>query len=520
MSREFNITGTCIPHKHFMADTSEKLEQITELIDKGHYFTINRPRQYGKTTTMYLLEEKLKKSDYYIIRISFEGIGDSPFENEKRFSKTFISQLIGEFKFLKDKRILDYIEKNNTVCNDLKELSLFITDLVQEIGKRIVLMIDEVDKSSNNQLFLSFLGILRTKYLLRKEDRDYTFHSIILAGVHDVKTLKLKIRDGKEEKFNSPWNIAIDFDIDMSFNPKEIATMLVDYTRETQVKMDIPEIAGKLYYYTSGYPFLVSRLCKIIDEKILVNKTEKKWEENDITQAVNIMLGESNTNFDSLIKNLENNEDLYANAYDIVIEGASKTFNNDNPVIKSGEMYGIFRDEGIVKIHNRIYEQRIYNYMSSKIETSMNIDSYSYRENFIKNRKLDFEKLLVKFQLFMKEQYNEKDEKFLERNGRLIFLAFLKPIINGYGYDFKEVQISEEKRLDVVVTFYSSKYVVELKLWKGDKAHKKGLKQLSGYLDRQNLSQGYLVIFNKNKKKAWKQAKETVDGKNVFAIWV
>ena len=83
-------------------------------------------------------------------------------------------------------------------------------------------MIDEVDKSSNNQLFLSFLGMLRNKYLLRNEGKDYTFHSVILAGVHDVKNLKVKIRPEEEQKYNSPWNIASDFEVDMSFSKEEI----------------------------------------------------------------------------------------------------------------------------------------------------------------------------------------------------------------------------------------------------------------------------------------------------------
>ena len=47
-------------------------------------------------------------------------------------------------------------------------------------------------KSSNNQLFISFLAMLRNKYLDAQEGQDNTFHSIILAGLHDVKTLKLK----------------------------------------------------------------------------------------------------------------------------------------------------------------------------------------------------------------------------------------------------------------------------------------------------------------------------------------
>ncbi|MBU0764372.1 MAG: AAA family ATPase, partial [Bacteroidetes bacterium] len=304
----------------------------------------------------------------------------------------------------------------------------------------------------------------------------------------------------------------------------EIATMLVDYTDETKVKMDIPQIAGKIYYYTSGYPFLVSKICKIIDEKILINKNQKTWEETNVTEAVNNMLGERNTNFDSLIKNIENDEKLYYFIKRIIIDGDEVSFIVTDPLISLGETYGILAEKNNrCQVHNRIYEQLLYNHMMMRVYHEKNVyntSDYNFRDNFIINRKLDFEKLLSKFQLFMKEQYSEKDEKFIERNGRLIFLAFLKPVINGFGYDFKEVQISEEKRLDVVVTFCNTKYIVELKIWRGEKAHKKGLKQLSEYLGRQNLSQGYLVIFDKNKKKTWKQAREVVDDKKVFTVWV
>lgn len=56
--KEFNTTGLCIAKKHYMVDISEKLEQIIPLIEKDKYFTINRSRQYGKTTTLNALCEK------------------------------------------------------------------------------------------------------------------------------------------------------------------------------------------------------------------------------------------------------------------------------------------------------------------------------------------------------------------------------------------------------------------------------------------------------------------------------
>ena len=60
---------------------------------------------------------------------------------------------------------------------------------------------------------VTFLGMLRRKYLTRRAEP--TFQSVILAGVHDVKNLKLKMRPDAEHQYNSPWNIAADFTVDM-----------------------------------------------------------------------------------------------------------------------------------------------------------------------------------------------------------------------------------------------------------------------------------------------------------------
>ena len=115
-------------------------------------------------------------------------------------------------------------------------------------------------------MFLDFLAQLRAYYI----DRDVqpTFQSVILAGIYDVKNLKRKIRKDEEHKVNSPWNIASDFKVDMSFSKKDIQGMLKEYEDDYYTGMDMEELSGLLYDYTSGYPFLVSRLCKLMDEEV------------------------------------------------------------------------------------------------------------------------------------------------------------------------------------------------------------------------------------------------------------
>ena len=130
-------------------------------------------------------------------------------------------------------------------------------------------------------------------------------------------------------------------------------------------------------------------MCKTISEDILPGKAEKKWTIDILEEAVQLLLRENNTNFDSLIKNLENNSDLYSLVYRVIIDGDEIPFNQHNPTIHQGVLYGVFNPNGNVKIHNRIYEQLIYNYMASKALT--NIDTnYLYSGHFLlENNALD-----------------------------------------------------------------------------------------------------------------------------------
>lgn len=517
MNKRFNSTGVCIPSMHYMVNIDNKLNKIKTLIDRKDYFVINRPRQYGKTTTMFMLEQKLKE-EYLVISISFEGIGDEVFLKEESFSKVFVELMEESLEYI-DISESERLSAIDIDIKNLRDLSKIITKFVKDSKKEVILLIDEVDKSSNNQLFLSFLGMLRNKYLSRQQGKDKTFSSVILAGVYDIKNLKLKFRDERERKYNSPWNIAVNFDVDMSFGAVEIESMLTEYMDDKNIPIDMKEMSNLLYEYTSGYPFLVSRLCQIIDEQCIVNGLN--WNKESLTKAMKILIAESNTLFDDLIKNIENNEDLKDYLFDLIMAGEEKSFNIDNPLINIGSILGYFKStNGKVKIANKIFEQRLYNYYASKLENKVDMSNYNFKSNFITVTGLDFEKILLRFQQFMKEQYSNIDSKFIEREGRLLFLAFIKPIINGTGFDFKEVQISEEKRLDIVITYLKEIYLVELKIWRGEEYHQRGLKQLANYLDIKGLDCGYLIIYSFNKNKEYKTEEVIVNNKKIFIVYV
>lgn len=164
-------------------------------------------------------------------------MGDETFDTISKLSEEFIFQLQKTLKTMKEDDLVQYIQ-SYSIPDSYSKLGAFITDFVNQSNRQVVLMIDEVDKASNHILFLNFLGMLRNKYLNREAGKDQTFHSVALAGLHDVKNIKKKmLLDSGEGQpsiptYNSPWNIATEFKIDLSFNPQEIETMLVDYIKD------------------------------------------------------------------------------------------------------------------------------------------------------------------------------------------------------------------------------------------------------------------------------------------------
>lgn len=299
MGRHFNVNAVCRPGEHYMVDISDKLRQIKAMVDAGKYFTINRARQYGKTTTLQALRDYLKE-DYAVIHLDFQMLSYADFETEAAFAEAFVREILdaaGELSIPEDIREeLSLIADGKIPGITLSKLFKYLISWCGRAEKPLVLLIDETDHASDNRIFLSFLSQLRGYYMNRTVKP--TFQSVILAGVYDIRNLKDRFIEEKYPLKNSPWNIAADFEVNMSFSKQEIAGMLQEYERDYETGMDVDGIAGLLYDYTSGYPYLVSRLCMLIDEK--VSKSEcfggrrNAWTRDGFLEAERMLLMEKN----------------------------------------------------------------------------------------------------------------------------------------------------------------------------------------------------------------------------------
>ncbi|WP_050008301.1 AAA-like domain-containing protein [Butyrivibrio sp. WCE2006] len=493
-----------------MVDPSDKVEQIKEFVDAGEYFTINRARQYGKTTTLTALKERLK-SEYIVISLDFQGISKSGFDSEQEFVQEFCRLLIKKKKsisYLPDEienKLNEYVNQKKPRIK-LSELFVTLTEWCEISPRGIILIIDEVDSATNNQVFLDFLAQLRDGYIARDTDDMPAFKSVILAGVTDVKHLKARIRDDEDAKENSPWNIAAEFTIDMSLSECGIKGMLDEYESDHHTGMDTEEMAKLIHDYTNGYPFLVSRICELIDISVTKILTlSEAWTKDGVDEAIKLILAENNTLFESLTKNLNNMPELKASIRSILMEGTRLTWNPDQKDIVLMQMYGLVRnDHNTVRIANRIFETRLYNLFLSDEELKNNVFSREgelIKNQFIEDGKLNMRRILEKFIETYNSVCGPLVDRFIEKDGRELFLLYLKPIINGTGNYYIEAQTRNQTRTDIIVDYLGRQYIIELKIWRGERYNAEGEKQISEYLDYFNLNTGYMLSFNFNKKK-------------------
>lgn len=167
------------------------------------------------------------------------------------------------------------------------------------------------------------------------------------------------------------------------------------------MRLDIQAVAKDIYAYTSGYPVLVSLICKQIDEKIIGSEghedPKEAWSKEGVEKAAALILKRSTLLFESMAKQLDTYPDLYKIVEDIIYCGKKVPFSLEEKSINLGSMFGFLKEEnGHVAVANRMFEMCLLNMFMAK--EAINSDVYaqggSDRIGFIKNNVLDMELVL------------------------------------------------------------------------------------------------------------------------------
>jgi hypothetical protein len=195
--------------------------------------------------------------------------------------------------------------------------------------------------------------------------------------------------------------------------------------------------------------------------------------------------------------------------------------NADNPVVKTGIMFGILASNtDRLQIHNKIFEIRITDYFVMK-------NALQWREKVIhgpvnaivKDNVFNMELCLNKFKQDYAKIYTDKDAKFLEHDGKLIFLIYIVQLINGAGFYHFESETRDNGKMDLVIDYLRQQFILEIKIWDGESKHEEAYQQLADYLKSKNTDCGYLLTFDFRKKgDVSKSQWIECDGKRIFDV--
>jgi molybdopterin-guanine dinucleotide biosynthesis protein len=497
-----------------MIEPSTRLHGVEKLIDMAQYFVIHAARQSGKTTYLQDLTRRLNaEGKYYALYCSLEimqGISDPqvgiPEIVEKIKFELEFSDIPHAEKFAQE---ADYADYTNVLTTELRQFCLLL-------DKPFVIFFDEADCLSEGTM-ISFLSQLRVGYNTRS--MVPFVHSIALVGMRNICDFKVKIRP---DSFGSacPFNIVTKVLTLKNFTREEVGTLYGQHTADTGQTFEAGAI-DLVWEQTQGQPWLVNAIaCEVIMEMLHSDYTQAVTAER-VEEAIQTIILRRDTHLDYLLEQLK--DERVKNVIEPVIIGGYVDVTTDD--------FYYTRDLGLIRVTkekiepaNPIYAEVIVRTLNFKMQSELQQNDTLYQmPRYLKDGRIDMDFLMRDFQQFWRENSEIWEERFSYKEAapHLILLAFLQRIVNGGGQVVREMAAGKD-RLDLCLIYENRKYLIELKIWRGEKSLAKGLEQTARYMDTYGCSEGWLAVFDRRVDRKWDDKiyvrKETAEGKTITVV--
>ena len=514
--RTFGTQGPVTPKANYIVSRDEELSDFIDRVKKGKYIVLFAPRQTGKTTLFRAAIDTLITEVYFPIQLNFELYVDYPASG---FYVSFYKRLREQIEWVFERRgtrsskaLSQFLD--NTEVTDQVTMMEFFGQLVRFLSDhgnfpKVVLIIDEFD-AIPPEAVRGFLHSLRYIYL--DDSKPRCPYSVGIVGVKNITQLNY-------DRSISPFNIQDEFHLP-NFTLAQVHELLEQYTDEVGQAF-APEVITTIYKQTAGQPFLVNRCAQILTEELDIPKTEPITMAH-FSKAHTQLLEEGNTNIRHLLTNIRKDHRFESVLMRIASYERGLRFNPDDEIMDELAMYGVITKgaDGMCEIMNPIYQHRIlqafkptFNGLEGEYFSEENGDDFI--DYLTTDGVIEMEALLDNFQDFIARvgfrilQVPDTPQEYV---GQHLLYAYLDHFVSIVGANmFLEVQTGRG-RIDLLIVHNQRKYIVETKIWEGDRYYQAGKKQLAAYLKLENAQEGYYVVFDHRNNPTARVETETVDG--------
>ena len=511
--KTFETRGPVDPVRNYVVKRTTELADFIARVKQGRYIVIFAPRQTGKTTFFRWALDALTAEDitYFPMQLNFEAYKNLNASVFYRELHQDIREQIGIFcqkqGNVMSEALHQYLQESQ--ITDHLSMLRFFTALANLLKpQRLVMIIDEFDGIPQT-VVSDFLHSLRRIYLSVIDSRCP--FSLGIVGVKSITQLDY-------DRSISPFNIQDEFSLP-NFTCAQVQELLAEYT-DAVGQPFAAEVLEALHKQTAGQPFLVNRFAQILTEELNIPKSEC-INMTHFSDAHTRLLRERNVNIQHLITNIRKNPRFESLLMGITSFDRSVEFNLDNDYIVELASYGVIAEglDGQCEIVNPIYQYRImkafqplingleHEYFPEDAETD-------FLDYLTSDGQIRLQPLLDNFQNFIARvgyrilQVPETPKEFV---GQYLLFAYLEQFVRlAHGQMYLEVQTGRG-RMDLLILHNSQKYIVETKIWEGERSYTAGKKQLAAYIQLENAVEGYYVVFDHQKNPEQRTETETIE---------
>ena len=522
--KTFETRGPVDAARNYVVKRTTELADFLERVKQGRYLVIFAPRQTGKTTFFRWALEALADEEitYFPIQLDFEEYkNSSPDDFYYYLQKDIHKEIESVFEkrgeplsdtlnqFLENTKITNHVSMREFFENLANLLISNSESQATSTFQRVVIVIDEFD-GIPQAVVSDFLHSLRRIYLSGVDTRCP--FSLGIVGVKSIAQLNY-------DRSISPFNIQDEFALP-NFTLEQVQELLAEYT-DAVGQPFTAEVIEALHKQTTGQPFLVNRFAQILTDELNISKTEC-IDMVHFSEAHTRLLRERNVNIQHLITNIRKNPRFETLLMGIVSRDRGVDFNLDNEFISDLATYGILAEsaDGMCEVVNPIYQYRIMKAFQPLInglecEYFPEDAETDFLDYLTSDGHICLQPLLDNFQSFIARagyrilQVPETPKEFV---GQYLLFAYLDQFVRlVHGRMYLEVQTGRG-RIDLLILHNSQKYIVETKIWEGERSYTGGKKQLAAYMQLEDAVEGYYVVFDHRKNPMPRTETEIVEG--------
>jgi CheY-like chemotaxis protein len=344
-AERFHTGGTLGPDAPSYVERRADKDLLTGLLH-GDFCYVLTARQMGKSSLMARIAKRLRAYDCHVVTLDLTAIGQNL--THEQWYAGLIAFMSWELELENE---FEAFWLHHGQLGPVQRFFAAIRAVVLERSPRpVVIFVDELDMLRSLPFPAGeFLAAIREAYNARGKDPELNRLSFCLLGVATPSELI-------QDEHMTPFNIGKRIELE-DFTPQEVAPLARGLGRDPPMAA---ELMDRIYYWTSGHPYLTQKLCKSVVAEGSVRTAAalddlcsrlllcpKAQEEDDNLLFVRDRLLRSNADLEQLLE-------LYAQ----IRSGERIVANETNPLVAVLRLSGIIRPvDGFLRLRNRIYEQ-------------------------------------------------------------------------------------------------------------------------------------------------------------------